>query len=161
MHDMPYKLPTHYANKRIKLRVPYSMPGLLDIPAQGAGIEFPDSTFLHSVELPFEVWDMQMHGAQLDGNNIPIAAPAPGIDWFWSIRVQALSKNQAITKNTQLVQSLKDRDTEGWYWRQPWLLERAEGFIVSTDNALANNVLRASITFRGFLVVLDVPSETR
>jgi len=161
MHEMPYKLPTHYNGMRIKLRVPYTMAGLNDVAANTGGIEFPDSTFLHSVELPFEVWDAQIHGAQLDAQNIPIAPPAPGIDWFWSVRMQALSKNQALTKNTQLVQSLKDRNTEGWFWRQPWTLERAEGFVVSVDNALAANALRASITFRGFLIILAPPSETR
>lgn len=161
MHEMPYKVPTHYAGQRIKFRVPYTMPGELILNAAAAGIEFPEATFLHSIELPFEIWDMKVNAAQLDGQNVPIAAPAPGINEFWRLRVQDVSKNQLMTKNAQLVQTLIDDDSGTWYWRVPYTIVRAEGFQVSVDNLLAANALRAEITFRGFLIVLAPPSETR
>lgn len=164
MHEMPYKLPTHYAGKRIKFRVPYTMPGELIVANAGQGIEFPEATFLHSIELPFEVWDMIPHASQIDVNDNPLAAPAPGIDKFWRIRVQDVSKNQLMTKNAQLVDTLIDRNSLIWFWRCPYTIVRAEGFQVSVDNLLPaapGNRLRAEVTFRGFLIVLDPASETR
>lgn len=161
MHEMPYKVPTHFAGRRIKFRVPYTMPGELNVAAAAAGVEFPEATFLHSVELPFEVWDMNVDAAQLDGQNVPVAAPAPGINHFWRIRIQDVSKNQLVTKNAQLVQTLLDNSDGVWYWRVPYTIVRAEGFQVAVDNLLAANTLRAEVTFRGFLVVLEPPSETR
>jgi hypothetical protein len=161
MHEMPYKVPTHYNGMRIKFRVPYTMPGELDVAAGGAGIDFPEATFLHSVELPFEIWDLSIDAAQLNDNDVPIAAPAPGIGHFWRLRIQDVSKNQLITKNAQLVQTLTTRNEGIWYWRIPYTIVRAEGFQVAVDNLLPAATLRAEITFRGFLIVLEPPSETR
>ncbi len=167
MYEMPYKVPTHYNGLRIKLRVPYTMPGELILANAAQGIVFPAATFLHSVELPFEVWDMSIGASQsLLGapNFIPIAAPAPGIDKFWRIRVQDVSKNQLMTKNAQLVDQLTDNDAGIWFWRIPYTIVRAEGFEVTVDNLLPaapGNFLRAEVTFRGFTLVLEPPSETR
>lgn len=164
MHEMPYKVPTHFANKKIRFRVPYTMPGELIVANAGAGVEFPEATFLHSIELPFEIWDMKFGGAQIDANGVPIAAPAPNIDQFWRVRIQDISKNQLITKNAQLVATLIDTDQDIWFWRVPYTIVRAEGFQVAVDNLLPaapGNRLRAAVTFRGFLVVLEPASETR
>ena len=164
MQNMPYKVPTHFAGQRIKFRIPYSMPGELIVENGGAGIEFPEASFLHNIELPFEIWNMQLSASQLDDDGVPIAEPPPGIDKFWRVRVQDVSKNQLITKHAQLVATLTDNDTGTWFWRIPYTLVRAEGFLVAVDNLLApapGNRLRAEITFRGFNLVLEPPSETR
>jgi hypothetical protein len=159
----PFYIPKTFAGKRIKFRVPYSMPAELIVGNAGAGIEFPEASFLHSIELPFEIWNMQLSASQLV-NNIPVAAPAPGIDKFWRVRIQDVSKNQLMTKNAQLVATLTDNDAGTWFWRIPYTLVRAEGFLISVDNLLPvapGNDLRAEITFRGNLLILEPPSETR
>lgn len=160
MHEMPYKVPTHFNDRRIKYRVPYTMPGELIVAAAQIGLDFPEATFLHTIELPFEIWNVKLAAAQLV-NNIPVAEPAPGINQFWRIRVQDVSRNQLMTKNAQLAATLIDDDWGGWYWRVPYTVERAEGFQVTIDNTLAANALRAAVTFRGYLLVLNPPSETR
>ncbi len=160
----PFYIPTHFAGQRIKFRVPYSMPGELVVANATTGVEFPEASFLHNIELAFEIWAVHLGASQLDANGNPQAAPAPGINKFWRVRIQDVSKNQLITKNAQLVAGLTDDDTNTWFWRVPYTLVRAEGFLVSVDNLLPaapGNDLRAEITYRGFLLVLAPPSETR
>ena len=79
MHEMPYKVPTHYNGMKIKFRVPYTMPGEQIVNNGQVGLDFPAATFLHSIELPFEIWDMKLAATQslLDDPFIPVAAPAP------------------------------------------------------------------------------------
>ncbi len=165
MNQYPYILPTHYAGKRIKFRVPYTMPGELILANAAQGVEFPEASFLHSTELPFEIWGMKLAASQLnDGTTDPIAEPAPGIDKFWRVRINDLTKNQLITKNAQLVATLIDDNTGNWFWRVPYTIDRAEGFTVSVDNLLPaapGNRLRAEISYRGYLIQLDPASETR
>lgn len=158
---------TQYNGRRIKFRVPYTMPGELIVANAGLNIPFPEGTFLHSVDKPFEIWNVKLQATQslLGGAAFaPIAAPAPSIDKFWRVRVRDLSKNQEITKNAQLVDTLKDSNDNVWHWGVPYTIIRAEGMEVSVDNLLAaagGNVLRAEIAFRGYLLILEPPSETR
>lgn len=164
-NQIPGVMPTHFTGRRIKFRVPYTMPGELIVPNGTAGLEFPEAAFLHNIELPFEIWDMSLHAAQLDPETGEVLAdPLPDIDQFWRLRIQDVSKNQAITKNAQLAAGLKDTNTDTWFWRYPYTIVRAEGFQVSIDNLLPDdpgNELRTAITFRGYLIVLSPASETR
>lgn len=163
MNEVPYILPTHFAGKPILYRFPYTMPGELVLDNGATGIEFPE-TFIHASELPFEVWGMKIAASQLNGNGDPIAAPAPGINKFWRLRIQDLTKNQNMTKSGQLAATLVDDDSGNWFWRIPFTIERAEGFTVTIDNLLPaapGNQLRAEITFRGYLIQLSPASETR
>lgn len=160
----PYYIPTHFAGQRIKFRVPRTMPGELTVGNGVVGLDFPPATFLHSVELPFEVWSVKFAGAQLDDNGNPQAAPAPGINQFWRARISDVSKNQNITQAANLIQTLVDDESGEWFWRVPFTIVRQEGFDVTIDNLLPaapGNDLRAAVNFRGFLLVLEPPSETR
>ena len=156
-----------FAGKRIKFRVPYTMPGELVVANAGANVPFPDATFQQTTELPFEIHSVILTASQSVlgvPNYIPIAEPAPGIDEFWRVRISDLSKNQLITKNAQLVNTLVERNSRAWYWNYPYTIVRAEGFDVSVDNlipAAVGNFLRAEITFKGYLIVVMAPSETR
>jgi subtilisin family serine protease len=141
------------------------MPGELIVNAATQNVPFPEGTFLHSVDKPFEVWGVKLLASQSVNGGvgfIPIAAPAPNIDKFWRVRMRDLSKNQEITRAAQLVDSLVDNDDNVWWWTpEPYTIVRAEGFDVSVDNTLAVNFLRAEVTFRGYLLILEPPSETR
>lgn len=155
-------LPTQYNGHPIRERVPYTMAGELIVAAGATNIVFPPATFLQSVDKPFEVWRVKLVASQLDGNNVPIAAPAPNINKFWRVRMTDVSKDQLLTKNAQLVASLTDTDDDNWWWApEPYTIVRAEGFEVSVDNLLANNALRAEITFVGYNLIIAPPSETR
>lgn len=161
MNEMPYKVPTRYAGETIKYRHPYTMPAELIVAAGLSGVVFPAATFLHTVDTPFEIWDVKLTASQLNGQNVPIAAPAPNLNKFWRVRMTNVTKEKLMTKNAQLVDTLVDSADNIWYWRCPLTIERAEGFEVAVDNLLANNSLRAEITFRGFQIFLQPPSETR
>lgn len=162
-YPQPY-FPPKFAGQTIKFRVPYSMPGELVVATGGVNVAFPEGTFLQNTELPFEIHSVVLRATQstLATPFVPLAAPAPGIDKFWRLRMRDLSKNQNITKNAQLAATLTENNTEVWYWPWPYTLIRSEGFDITVDNLLvASNVLRAEITFRGYLIVLSPPSETR
>ncbi len=158
-----FYVPEKYNGRRIKFRSPYTMPGELVLAAGALNTPFPEATFLQTVDKPFEIWDVVLRAAQSVGDTpfLPVADPAPSIDQFWRIRMQDLSKNQNITKNAQLVATLVDNDDDIWRWPIPYTIIRAEGFDISVDNLLPVNFLRAEITFRGYLLVLEPPSETR
>jgi len=156
----PFYIPETFSGRRIKFRVPYTMPGELIVNAETTGIDYPEGTFLHSVELPFEVWEMSMTGSLLEEGQ-PFIPPVAGIDKFWRLSVRDLSKNQQITKSASLVSNLKDSNTDTWYWRVPYTLVRAEGFQVTVDNLLSENQLRSEVSFRGYLLVLEPASENR
>jgi hypothetical protein len=163
MYGFPYNLPEMYDGKKIKMRLPYTMPGELVLDNGAVGIDFPDGTFLHSVDKPFEVWGMKLSASQLVAS-IPVAAPAPDINKFWRVRVVDVSKNYLMTKAAALVATLIDSDTGDWYWRCPYTIVRAEGFQVTVDNLLSanpGNQLRAEVEFRGFQLIIDPPSNTR
>ncbi len=165
-NQVPGYMPTHYGGDSIKFRVPYTFAAELIVPAATAapanlGVDFPAATFEQRIEIPFEIWDMQLDASQLNDNGVPIAAPAPGIDKFWRVRIQDTSKNQQMTKNQSLVQTIKDRNTGTWFWRYPYTIVRAEGFDIAVDNLLPANRLRAEIAFRGFLIFTKPASNTR
>ena len=155
-----------FAGKRIKFRVPYTMPGEFIVANAGVNVPFPEAAFLDNVELPFEIHSVMLAASQslLAAPFIPLAEPAPGIDKFWRVRIEDLAKNQVVTKNAQLVDTLVERNSRSWYWDYPYTIVRSEGFNVNVDNLLPaapGNVLRAEITFKGYLVVVMAPSEVR
>jgi hypothetical protein len=162
---LPPAAPVAYDGKPIRLRVPYTMPGELILTASAVNTPFPEGTFLHSTELPFEIWGMKLTASQSDAASpfVPVADPAPSINKFWRVRIEDRTKSQLMTKSAQLVSSLVESDETGlWQWSpRPYTIVRAEGFNVAVDNLLTTRALRAEVTFRGYLLVLEPPSEHR
>ncbi|KKN61365.1 hypothetical protein LCGC14_0522970 [marine sediment metagenome] len=159
--------PTSFADQSIKYRIPYSMPGELIVDTGLTNVEFPAAAFLQNTELPFEIHAVKLVAAQ-DLNAagqpfVPIADPAPSIDQFWRVRIRDTSKiNAVITKNAQLVASLKSDLSGYWEWDYPYTIVNSEGFTISVDNLLtAPARLRAAITFIGYSLVIRPPSQTR
>jgi hypothetical protein len=159
---MHYK-PTTFAGETIKYRFPYTMPGELVVVAGSQDIAFRSGTFTHAVDMPFEIWEVSLQASQSvsDDPFIPVAAPAPGIDKFWRVRVEDTSKDRTMTKQAQLVATIKKTNENIWTWWVPYTLVKSEFLEVSVTNLLPTNFLRAEVSFHGYLIVLEPPSETR
>lgn len=153
------RLPTHWAGRRIVMRVPYLMPGEVTVAAQGNG-DFDSGDFLHSTDKPFEIHDVIGHAAQLT-NAIPVADPAPDIGEFWRVTIEDFTKNQVVTKAAALARTVFDADSFVWRWRAPYVLLNSEGFRVNVQNIIAAGgaSIRAAVAFRGFLLVLEPPAK--
>jgi hypothetical protein len=144
------RLPDTYAGKEIRFRIPYSMPGELQLDAESQGVQFPEATFLHNVEKPFEIHRAIIRLTALDDSTPPVILA---------------SKNEVLTKNAQLIDSLLKANEETWEWYEPYTLVRSEGFQVSCDTDATypegTTYIRAEITFQGYLIVIGAPSESR
>ena len=152
-----------FAGRPIRFRVPYTKPGEMVVAAQAVNIAFPAGTYLHGVELPFEIWDVKLEASQSVAQTpfVPVAEPAPRLSKFWRVRLRDTAKNQTITAAAQLVDSVIERPNNIWRFPFPYTVVRSEGFEVEVDNLLPANWLRAEVTFRGYLLILEPPSETR
>jgi len=155
--------PESYQDEKILARLPYTMPGETIVTAGAPPTQFPSGIFTHATDLPFEVHEVIPRASQSVAASpfIPIAEPAPNINKFWRIRIKILSINEEITQNAQLVDDLTERNTEVWPWRVPFTIRRAQGFVVTVENLLPVNFLRAEVTFRGYLIVTKLASENR
>jgi hypothetical protein len=178
------RLPTHFADQRIKFRIPYTMPGELVLGLSATGVLFPDSTFLHNVDKPFEVHRVVVNTYPFDDGTPPdpldplFCGQIPDHEKilrnFVRTRIQDTSKNELMNKSAQLLSTLVKDNSATWEWEDPYTIVRSEGFTVSADcllaagypitvDAVTVNVenVRFGLTFEGYLIVVAPPSETR
>jgi hypothetical protein len=169
------RLPAKYAGRNITFRVPFTMPGELIVPAGQVGVQFPEATFLHNSDKPFEIHRVIPRVTGLDENDVVATVANPNqiveltapelLEKLTRIRIFDFSKNENLTKNAQLLSSLtKGTSEKTWEWAEPYVLTRSEGFQVTVDNLATANVAdntRVEITFQGFLIVVAPPSESR
>jgi hypothetical protein len=161
------RLPEEFAGKEIRFRIPYSMPGELQLDAESQGVQFPEATFLHNVEKGFEIHRVIVRLTALDDSTPPIVlATQPTIlDKLVRLRITDTSKNEVLTKNAQLVDSLLKDNERTWEWEDPYTLVRSEGFQVACDTDAnypdGTTYIRVEITFQGYLIVITAPSESR
>jgi len=177
------RMPTKFADQTIKFRIPFTMPGEAVVLNQTTGQLFPDSTYLHNVDKPFEIHRVVIEIAPMDDAATPLLLTPPFfgaiIDHakilrnYVRLRMQDTSKNEFMTKAAQLVSTLTRENTAAWEWEEPYTIVRAEGFTNQVDNicedytvivgqeevTVAN--LKIAITYEGFLIVIAPPSETR
>lgn len=182
-------LPDNFAGKPIRFRIPYEQQGELVVANNTTGVPFADSTFLHTVDKPFEIHRMIVSITPFDNtvgtplvvtpSNLSQNAPAGPtatldirriLQSFVRLRIRDVSKNENLFKNAQLVETMLSRNEGSWAFRCPYTLVRAEGLEITVDNvAPATFVigtqtcanLRIEIGFQGYLIVVAVPSETR
>ncbi|UCC72087.1 MAG: hypothetical protein JSV86_17215 [Gemmatimonadota bacterium] len=171
------RLPAEFAGKTITFRIPYSMPGELIVASNTQGTQFPDATFLHNVDKPFEIHRVLVRLTGLDDNDAVIPAQPANLGKLVRLRLQDTSKNEALTKAAHLVDTLLSANTETWDWEDPYTLVRSEGFQVQADTQVLGNVcspdancdlvstavasVRVEIAFQGYLIVIAPPSEVR
>jgi hypothetical protein len=167
-------IPEYFAGQPIKYRFPYTMPGELVVPANASGVQFPANAFLHNVDKPFEIWRMLVHITAFDSQSpsqMMEVQPQTLRDRI-RLSIQDLSKNQAITKNPQLVSDLLKENEKTWEWEVPYTIVRQEGMLIAVDSQdlpsvcasdpddacvpLSTQVgsVRIEIAFQGFLLYL-------
>ncbi len=139
--------------------IPYTMPGELVTDASAQDVPFPEATFLHSEDLPFEIHKVSIYGAQVTGTPpTPIAEPAPGISKFWNLQIvdreDDYLMNQAFPLQTfQLAATIVDTESQLWGWGEgPFVIDSAGGFRVRVNNNLAQDQIRHEISFQGYLI---------
>lgn len=163
------RLPDSWAGRKITMRIPYEMPGELLLTSAQSGAQFPDATFLHNVDKPFEVHRLKPFVTALDnqGNIISPQIAQETLQSALRVRIADVGKNEIMTKSPTLLPLLtKGSAEQTWEWAEPYTIVRSESFQVTADalayTNLANVVyLRLALTFQGFLLVIAPPSESR
>lgn len=171
--------PQFFADRLIKLRIPYAMPGELALAASSSGVQFPQGVFLHNVDKPFEIHKVRIKLIPLDSTGLTIDVDVATINDQVRLSILDTSKNEQITKNPALVSLLIDQQTRMWDWEMPYTIVRQESFQVTCDGlaypvvcapgivtactAVARTItsIRVEISFLGYLLVLALPSESR
>jgi hypothetical protein len=147
------------------------MPGELIVAASVSGAQFPDATFLHNIDKPFEIHRMIPRLTGLSDATPPVvntAQPEDVLERLVRLRINDFSKNELLMKAPQLVDTItKGTAEKTWEFAEPYTLVRSEGLQISVDT-LAFPVLspvvasiRVEIAFQGFLIVVAPPSEAR
>ncbi len=164
--------PEMWAGRKITMRIPYEMPGELILTTLQTGIQFPDATFLHNVDKPFEIHRVKPVVQSLDNAGLPVSGANQltqevALNMIRA-RISDLGKNELMTKAPTLLSLLvKGTAEQTWEWAEPYTIVRAENMQVVADALsfanLAGGVtqLRFGLAFVGFLLVVAPPSESR
>lgn len=172
------RLPLMFAGRQITFRIPYSMHGELVIDPNQNGVVFPQGTFLHNVDKPFEIHRMIPRLTGLDGDGLILDTQPETLAKAIRLNIEDTSKNERLTKVPSLVETLTTANRQTWEWEDPYTLIRSEGFQVAVDSLGFGSVCsvgetcdilekiavaqaRVEVEFQGYLVVVAPPSETR
>lgn len=154
-------IPATFADQIIKFRLPYSMPGELDVAANTTGTQFNANTFLHNIDKPIEIHRVhfELIGI-LDGT---ILEPQPTtLDLRVRVTLLDTSKNEVLTKNPHLIRTIQKLNEHTWEWEVPYTLTRQEGITITVDTLAfpaGTNTIRVAASFQGYLIVLAPPSD--
>lgn len=163
------RLPDHWAGRKITMRIPYLMSGEVTLTSLQTGLQYPDATFLHNVDKPFEIHRAKPIVQSLDTNGLPILAQ-PTQEVLLSLiraRVSDLGKNELLTKSPTLLSLLvKGSAEQTWEFAEPYTIVRSENMQVVLDALSFANLsptiqVRVGWAFQGFLLVIAPPSESR
>jgi hypothetical protein len=161
------RLPLQFAGKDITFRVPYEIPGELQLAASAQANQFPEATFLHNVEKPFEIHRVIIRTSALDNSDPPVVLTAQPtiLDKLVRVQIRDTSKNEALTKAAQLIDTMLKANERTWEWEDPYTIVRSEGFEISASTDAnypdGTTLIRLEITLQGYLIVIDKPSESR
>jgi hypothetical protein len=176
------RLPLQFAGKDITFRIPYNIAAELDVGPNLSGIVFPEASFLHNVDKPFEIHRVKI---DLTGKGTPdgfisptVLEPQPiTLEQRIRLRVLDFSKNENLTKSATLIALLLARNTGAWDLEEPYTIVRSEGFQVQLDTQdfpavvildvtiqperVDVQLVRVAINFQGYLDIIGPPSEVR
>lgn len=163
------RLPDHWAGRKITMRVPYEMPGEISLTTGQTGQQYPDATFLHNVDKPFEIHRCKPFVTALDnqGNILSPQIAQETLQSALRVRVADLGKNELLTKSPTLLPLLtKGSAEQTWEWAEPYTIVRSESLQVVVDALAFTNfanvvTLRLAWMFQGFLLIIAPPSESR
>ena len=164
------RLPASFANKVIQSRVPYELSGELVV-ATTSPVQFPEATFLNSVDKPFEIHRMIPRVYALDAAGLLVDEQPDQelLAGLVRLRITDLGLDQVMTKNPTLIGILTKGSSERtWEWAEPHTLVRSNQMQVVVEllafpAGFAEEILslKVAIAFEGFLLVLAPASENR
>jgi len=163
-------IPHSFGDQSIKFRIPYTMPGEQLVDQNASGVFFPEATFLHNVDKPFEIDRMIIRISETDDSDVVINPQPAFRDLVNRVRltVTDVSKNENLTKASHLVSTLITSEAGGdgtWEWYVPYTVVRSEGMQIGIDTDTSpgggNNRFRVEIALQGSLIVLQPASNTR
>jgi len=176
------RLPLQFAGKDITFRIPYNIAAELDVGPNLSGVVFPEASFLHNVDKPFEIHRVKVgltaKGTPETFSTPTILEPQPTtLPKRVRLRMLDFSKNENLTKSATLVSQLLQQNTQAWDLEEPYVIVRSEGFQVQVDTAdfpavviLDANIapervdvqlVRVEVNFQGYLDIIGPPSEVR
>lgn len=163
------RLPEFWAGRKITMRIPYQMAGEITLTTLQTGQQFPDATFLHNVDKPFEIHRAKPVVQQLDNAGLPINTQLAQDSLLSLVRVRVsdLGKNELLTKAATLCSLLtKGSAEQTWEFAEPYTIVRSENMQIVADALSLANItnttsLRLGWMFQGFLLVVAPPSESR
>ena len=148
------RLADKYNDRKILKRIPYVMFAQQVVAVSTSGTSFADSSFLHSVDKPFEVHRVSIHATAVDGSDIPTTAMTPNTATFARVDILDTAANERLTKSVARVENLVDTESDLWEWDEPYTIEYQQGFTITGDNQNASTRLRIQVAFHGFLLKL-------
>ena len=163
------RLPEFWAGRKITARIPYEMAGEISLTTAQTGVQFPDATFLHSIDKPFEIHRCKPWVTMLDNTG---AIMEPQFDQLTlqsaiKLRIHDNGINEQMTKAPTVLPLLTKGTAEStWEFAEPRTIVRAENFQLTADAQAYTNftdviTLRFAWMFQGFLLVVAPPSESR
>jgi hypothetical protein len=176
------RLPLRFAGKDITFKIPYNIAAELDVGPNQSGIVFPEASFLHNVDKPFEIHRLIVRlaakGTPATFTTPTVLEPQPTtLEERVRLRILDFSKNENMTKSSTLVSLLLSRFTGAWDLEEPYTIVRSEGFNVQVDTLdypfvvildanieperVAVQFVRVEVNFQGYLDIIGPPSETR
>lgn len=176
------RLPLQFAGKDITFRIPYNIAAELDVGPNLSGVVFPEASFLHNVDKPFEIHRVRIgltaKGTPTGFVSPTILEPQPTtMEQRVRLRILDFSKNENMTKSATLVSQLLQKNTGAWDFEEPYTIVRSEGFQVQMDTldfpavvVLDDNIepervdvqfARIEVNFQGYLDIIGPPSEVR
>jgi len=176
------RLPLEFAGKLITFRIPYNIAAELDVGPNLSGVVFPEASFLHNVDKPFEIHrtkiSLTAKGTPEGFQQPTVLEPQPTtLERRVRMRILDFSKNENLTKSATLISLLLQRNTGAWDLEEPYTIVRSEGFQVQVDTqdypavVILNDVIepervevqfvRVEVNFQGYLDIIGSPSEVR
>lgn len=176
------RLPLQFAGKDITFRIPYNIAAELDVGPNLSGVVFPEASFLHNVDKPFEIHRVKIgltgKGTPEGDLNPTVLEPQPTtLEKRVRLRILDLAKNENMTKSATLVSQILQRNTGAWDLEEPYTIVRSEGFQVQVDTQsfpavaildanleperVAVQFVRVEVNFQGYLDIIGPPSEVR
>lgn len=141
-----------YNGRAVTKRIPYVMFAQLDIAVSTNGSAFADSSFLHTIDKPFEIHRVSVYATAVDSSNIPTTAMTPNTQTFARVDILDTAANERLTKAVTRVENLVDNNTRFWEFDDPYVIEYQQGFTITGDNQNASTRLRIQVAFIGFLL---------
>lgn len=179
----PVRLPPFFAARTVTFRIPYCMPGELVVGPNRQGVVFPEATFLHSLDKPFEVHRFSVRLTAMSGADAASATPhlqqPDTLLRRVRFRISDFSKNENVTKSSSLVSQLLSNNSGFWEFHDPYVLVRSEGFQVQIETldfpticgpdpddgcqltSLPTTFVRVEAAFLGYLIIVQPPSAKR